>query len=111
MKASEIPLKRPCQQLSANGAFHFERWHMPPVAEHRRGNSEAPGGQSPNASTSVHHQALCNLQLAVIVAMAVVPMVQVTGNEMVDVVTVPHGFVITSVNVPVGGVVSATGVT
>ena len=84
---------------------------MPPVAEHRRGNAEAPGGQPPNASAPVHHQALGNLQLAVIVAMAFVPMVQVTGNEVVDVVTVPHGFVVTSVNVPVGGVVSATGVT
>ena len=75
------------------------------------GNSEAPGGQPPNASAPVHHQALGNLQLAVIVAMAVVPMVQVTGDEMVDVVTVPHGFVVTAVNVAVGRVVSATGMT
>ena len=84
---------------------------MQPVTEHRGGNSVAPGAQPPNASASVHHQALGNLQLAVIVAMAVVPMVQVTGNEVVDMVTVPHGFVVTAVNVAVGGLVSATGMT
>ena len=111
MKASEIALIRPCRQLSVNSAFHFERWQMQPVAEHRRGNSEAPGGQPPNASASVHHRALGNLQLAVIVAMAFVPMVQVTGNEVVDVVAVPHGFVVTAVNMAVGGLVSAAGMT
>ena len=83
---------------------------MTPVVECGRRDSEAPGGQPPNASAQVHRRALCELQHAVIVAMAGVPMVQVPGNEMVDVVAVTHRLVIAAVNVPVGGLVSATGV-
>ena len=36
-------------------------------------------------------------------------MVEVTGNEMIDMVTVPHCFVVAAVNVPVGGFVGTTG--
>ena len=50
------------------------------------------------------------MQHAVIVAMAGVPVVQVPGNEMVDVVAVTHRFVVAAVNVPVGGLVRAAGV-
>ena len=46
-----------------------------------------------------------------VVAVAVVPMVQVTGDVMVDVVTVPHCFVVAAVNVPVGRLVGPTGMT
>ena len=57
----------------------------------------------------MHRPALGELQFAVVVAVAGVPVVQVTGNEMIDVVTVPHRFVVAAVNVPVGGLVGITG--
>ena len=59
----------------------------------------------------MHRPALGELQFAVVVAVAVMPMVKVTGNKMVDMVTVPHCFVVAAVNVPVSGLVGATGMT
>lgn len=64
-----------------------------------------------NASGSPRRSALLRgAKYAVVVAVSVVDMVQVTGDEIVGMATVLHHFVSAAVVVPVGGLMGATGV-
>lgn len=65
---------------------------------------------STNAAGPVRRPVLGDAQNAVVVAVAVVGMVQVAGNEIVGVAAVLHRLVLAAVVVPVGGLVGAAGV-
>lgn len=65
---------------------------------------------STNAAGPVRRPVLGDAQNAVVVAVAVVGMVQVAGDEIVGVAAVLHRLVLAAVVVPVGGLVAAAGV-
>ena len=63
-----------------------------------------------NAAGPVRRPVLCDAQHAVVVAVPVVGMVQVAGDEIVGVAAVLHRLVLAAVVVPVGSLVGAAGV-
>ena len=71
--------------------------HWPRLAGAKKGAAEA--------ARSVRCETLADRELAVIVAVAAVRMMQVPADEVVDVISVRHGFVPTSVAMLVGRIV------